>query len=177
MENAPIAKEGDRVLFHYIGRLEDGRVFSESISTHPVETVIGSGSILHAIEVALEGMHPGDEKKVTVLASDAYGPYNEELVVDYPKAQLPQHEQFAPGQVLEMTTNEGRTLLATVLAVDQQTVRLDLNHQLAGKNLHYELQLLAVNGPPLKELLERQQAEQSEQQTQQQGQRFGQMPH
>ncbi len=168
---AEAAKQGDRVLFNVVGRLEDGTVFSTTMQGLPVETVLGSGEVLPAVEMGLLGMRPGEQKRITVMASDAYGEGKEELIVDYPKQRLPQHEKFAPGQGIEMRTSDGNKLHAAILAVDEHTVKLDMNHPLAGKNLSYELQLISINGPSIREQLEEEARQRQNQQEQQAGQR------
>jgi FKBP-type peptidyl-prolyl cis-trans isomerase 2 len=109
--------------------------------------VLGSGELLPAIELGLQGMVPGEHKHITIMSSDAYGERNETLIVKYPLQQLPQQEKFSPGQQLEMKTTDGKTMHALVLAVDESSVTLDMNHPLAGKELSYELYLLSINGP------------------------------
>jgi len=138
------AKQGDSVRIHYTGRLEDGTVFDRSEPRGPLEFTLGEGRIIPGFEEAVQGMEQGEIKTVTIPPEQAYGEVRDELILTVPAVQLP--EGFAPevGKQLEMRTGEGETVPVRVVEVGENAVRLDANHPLAGKELIFDLELVAI---------------------------------
>ena len=141
-------KKGDTVIFHYLGKLDDGKVFVGSNQDQPIQAVIGQNVILPALEMALEGMKAGEQKKVRIMPSDAYGEHDSKLVIEYPKEKIPQDPEPKPGMVIEMTTDEGKKMLARIVEIKGDVVVIDMNHPLADQALNFEIQLLAINPIP-----------------------------
>ncbi|BCR03823.1 peptidyl-prolyl cis-trans isomerase [Desulfuromonas versatilis] len=139
-----VAKTGDRVRVHYTGRLEDGTVFDSSRELDPLEFVLGRGDVIPGFDQAVSGMAPGECKTVTILPEQAYGPHQEEMVACVPIKDLGISGELTVGQQLEVTQEEGPAFLVMVAALDEETVTLDANHPLAGRNLVFDLELLAI---------------------------------
>ena len=133
-------KKGDKIKVEYVGTLDDGTVF-DSTEKHgePIEFEVGSGQIIAGFDSAVVGMKNGDEKEITIEPGDAYGDANPELVKKVPKDQLPKNEQMEPGMMLMLTLPNGVQFTAQVTEVEDDTVTLDLNHPLAGKNLNFHI--------------------------------------
>jgi peptidylprolyl isomerase len=74
------ATPGNTVRFHYTGSLTDGTVFDSSTEREPLQVTLGAGQVIPGVDQALTGMAPGDDKKVTVAADQAYGPHRDELI-------------------------------------------------------------------------------------------------
>jgi len=110
--------------------------------------VFGLGSLLPTVEAALSGLYPGDTREVVIRARDAYGARDPNLTVDFERADFP--DDVVPGDHLELEDRDGHVLVVRVLEVDQERVRLDMNHPLAGQDLRVELQVAAVR-PATKE--------------------------
>lgn len=137
------AKSGDTVKVHYTGRLDDGRVFDSSRDRDPLEFQLGTGQIIPGFEQAVEGMEPGDTKTVTLPPDDAYGPRRDELVRSLERDRFPDHLDPEVGQQLEMRQGE-EVFLVTVTDVSDAEVEIDANHPLAGQELTFDLELVAV---------------------------------
>lgn len=137
------AKSGDTVLVHYTGRLEDGSVFDSSDGRDPLEFTVGSGQVIPGFEAAVSGMSPGEERSVTIPAADAYGDRKDDLVIEVERTQLPPDIDPSPGQQLQLS-QEGRAFVVTVADVTPEKVTLDANHPLAGEDLTFDLQLVAI---------------------------------
>jgi peptidylprolyl isomerase len=137
-------KSGDTVKVHYTGMLEDGSQFDSSRERAPLEVEVGSGATIPGFENALVGMTPGDTRKVTIAAAEAYGDRDEERIIDIRREALPDDIQLEVGQMLDMSTSEGGRVLVTVADFDADTVKLDANHPLAGQDLIFELELVEV---------------------------------
>ncbi len=139
------AKQGDTVHVHYTGRLDDGTVFDSSEGKPPLSFVLGAGHVIPGFERAVEGMAVGDETTATVGPEDAYGPRSDELVLDVPAEQFPGSEAPRVGQRFEMSTPDGQKMPVTVTEVADDTVRIDANHPLAGRQLNFELELVKID--------------------------------
>jgi len=138
------AAAGKTVRFHYTGSLADGTVFDSSMERDPLEVTLGAGQIIPGVDRALTGMAPGDDKKVTLPAEEAYGPHREELIHEVGRERLSPEMKVDVGDRLEGTDASGRRLQLTVVDVNDQAVKLDANHPLAGEDLTFELKLVEV---------------------------------
>jgi len=138
------AAAGKTVRFHYTGSLADGTVFDSSTERDPLEVTLGAGQIIPGVDQALTGMAPGEDKKVTLPAEEAYGPHRDELIHEVGRERLSPEMNVSVGDRLEGTDESGRRLQLTVVDVNDQAVKLDANHPLAGEDLTFELKLVEV---------------------------------
>lgn len=138
------AKMGDTVKVHYTGKLEDGTVFDSSEREAPLEFTIGAGQIISGFEEAVMGMAAGESKLATIPPQQAYGPYRKEMTAVVPREQLPEDLTPQVGQQLSVQQQQGGRFTVTITEVADETVTLDANHQLAGKTLTFELELVEV---------------------------------
>lgn len=139
------AKNGDSVKIHYTGTLGDGTVFDSSAGREPLGFTLGGGQVIVGFEEAVLGMAIGDKKKVTIPAQKAYGEKNAELVIEVPRNQVPPDLDPEIGQKLQMGGPNGELVVVTVVAVDEAVVVLDANPPLAGKDLIFDLELMAIS--------------------------------
>ena len=137
-------KQGDTVRIHYKGTLKDGTVFDSSEGREPLEFTVGSGQIIPGLDAAMPGMSTGDKKTVQIPVDQAYGPRNDEAKQDVPREQIPAEIPLEPGLQLQMQTPQGQVVPVTVVAVGEDTVTLDANHPLAGKDLPFEVTMVEV---------------------------------
>jgi peptidylprolyl isomerase len=144
MTQATQATNGDTVLFHYTGSLNDGTVFDSSSGRDPLQVTIGSGQVIRGVDDALRGMAPGEEKTVTVGADEAYGPRRPELLHEVERAAIPPEVNVEVGSQLEGRDTGGHRLRLTVVDVADDKVTLDANHPLAGQELTFDLQLVRI---------------------------------
>lgn len=138
------AQNGDTVKVHYTGKLEDGTVFQSSEGGDPLEFQLGQQQILPGIEKAVVGMDVGESKTTTIPADDALGPHRPDLVAVVPRAELPDDIQPEVGQQLLMREASGQELRVLVTDTDADSVTLDGNHPLAGRDLTFDLQLVEI---------------------------------
>jgi FKBP-type peptidyl-prolyl cis-trans isomerase 2 len=136
-----------RVKMHYKVSLADGEVIEDSAAGGPIEVVYGSGGIIPGLEQALMGMAPGEEKQVVVAPADGYGERDDEAVVNVPRGQFPPGQKLEPGMVFSIRTQDGHMLHATMLEAGLEEVKMDFNHPLAGKELHFDIKVLDVSEP------------------------------
>ncbi len=142
----PTAQDGDRVRVHYTGRLADGTTFDSSRDREPLEFRIGERAVIVGFENAVRGMELAESKTVELPAADAYGPYDEEQRVEVPRARVPDglELELEPGQRVQIGDPNGKSAVVAVLEVTEETVVLDGNHPLAGKDLTFELELVEI---------------------------------
>jgi peptidylprolyl isomerase len=141
--NTPV-KQGDTVKVHYTGRFEDGVIFDSSVDAEPLEFTLGSHEVIPGFEEAAEGMNVGESKTVSIEPAQAYGSYNENLVVDMPKEYFPEDIEPEIGMRLIIVDNSGEELPVVVSEVQDDSVRLDANHPLAGKTLVFDIELVDI---------------------------------
>ncbi len=134
-------KQGDQVQIEYTGRLEDGTVFDTTDGRESFAFEAGSPNIISGMSDAVLGMQVGDSKTVEIEADDAYGAYDEELLLRLPREQVP--EDVKVGDALSDGSPESRVWYVMELT-DSESV-LDGNHPLAGKKLIFDLTLIGIN--------------------------------
>ena len=139
-----MTQNGDAVKVHYTGTLSDGTVFDSSIDREPLGFTVGAGQMIPGFDKAVVGMKVGETKKVTIPADQAYGQRNEALTAVISKAELPPDLQPVLGDRLQTQTPRG-TLVVTVTAVTADNITIDGNHELAGKDLTFEITLVELN--------------------------------
>jgi peptidylprolyl isomerase len=138
------AKCGDTVKVHFTGRLKNGEVFTSSGDSEPLEFTLGSGQLIPGFEKAITGMEVGETKTVTLPPEEAYGPRQEDLVVDVKKSNFPEDLTPLIGEELQIPQKDGEPLTVTVCDTSGDTVTLDANHRLAGYALTFTILLVAV---------------------------------
>jgi peptidylprolyl isomerase len=142
------ADKGDIVKVHYTGRLADGTVFDASPADRPLHFITGKEEVIPGFEAAVTGMYLGEKKSVTIPAEQAYGPHHERYVDTVERSRLPAGLELKVGRQIEVTCEDDERLLLLVTALTETTVTLDGNHPLAGKDLHFDIELLAVDKKP-----------------------------
>jgi len=133
-----------KVKVHYTGRLEDGTIFDTSIAEgrEPLEVELGLGQLIKGFEAGLIDMTEGEKKTIEIPVSDAYGEPKPEFINEIPKANVPEGIQV--GESLQGMGPQG-PVNVQVIAVNEETVTLDANHPLAGKNLIFDLELVSIS--------------------------------
>ncbi|HSG78169.1 MAG TPA: FKBP-type peptidyl-prolyl cis-trans isomerase [Acidimicrobiia bacterium] len=132
------ADAGDLVAVHYTGTLDDGSQFDSSIGRPPLEFTVGSGQVIAGFDNAVTGMSIGETVTVRIPAEDAYGPYLEEAVFEVASGELPEGAEVGD----RLQASDGSIL--RILKIDDGIVTVDLNHELAGQALTFEITLVSV---------------------------------
>lgn len=139
-------KDGDTIQIHYRGRLEDGTVFDSSEGRQPLEFEVGSGSVIPGFDEGVKGMEVGDKKTIHIPAAEAYGPRHEHMILEFPRDRFPAEITPEEGMTLNMSDGQGQVIPVVITEVKDDVVLLDANHQLAGKDLIFDLELVSING-------------------------------
>lgn len=138
------AKTGDTVMVHYSGFLDDGTLFDPSLKREPFQFTLGQGMVIQGFEEAVTGMNIGETKTVQIPCGAAYGPHREDLLVVIDRSQVPPHINPEIGMNLQVSTPDGNVAEVTVSNIDEESITLDANHPLAGKDLLFEIKLIEI---------------------------------
>ena len=144
MSDMASAKKGDTVAVHYTGTLDDGTVFDSSRERDPLEFTLGSGQVIAGFDSAVEGLAEGESVKTKIECDKAYGKRNDDLILEAPRANIPDGVELEVGRRLQARSQQGEVTRVTVTKVTDETVTLDANHPLAGKDLTFEIELVEI---------------------------------
>lgn len=136
-----------------------GNIVDRTTKERPLDYIHGTGSLLPKLEEHIEGMEPGATFDVTLSPADAYGEIDKDRIIDLPKAAFEvngevREDLLIPGNTIPMMNSMGGVIPGVVLEVTPETVKMDLNHQMAGKTLHFTGEILSVREATDKELTE-----------------------
>ena len=137
----------------------DGQIVDRTTNERPLDYIHGTGSLLPKLEEHIEGMEPGAKFEITLAPEDAYGEVDPQRIIDLPKAAFEvngevREDLLVPGNTIPMMNSMGGVIPGVVLEVTPETVKMDLNHQMAGKTLHFTGEVISVREATEKELTE-----------------------
>lgn len=135
---------GKTVKVHYKGTLDDGSVFDSSEGKDPLEFQVGAGQVIPGFDSAVQGMSEGETKTVKIASAEAYGDQREDMIAEIPQDQIPNDMDVKVGQALQLKTPQG-DVPVQVVDVNDDNVKVDANHPLAGQDLTFELTLVGVD--------------------------------
>jgi len=122
----------------------DGVLVDSSESGGPLTYLHGADELLPGLEVALAGRTLGDKLTVNLKPDEAFGQREEALVDKAPRANFPGIDDIQPGMQFQTEMDDGAPMVVTVTDVDDEWVTVDGNHELAGKHLRFELEVIEV---------------------------------
>ncbi|RUA13417.1 MAG: peptidylprolyl isomerase [Flavobacteriia bacterium] len=137
-------KENDTVKVHYTGKLVNGQVFDSSLEREPLEVALGQGQLIPGFEKGLIDMAVNEKKTITIDKEEAYGEVNEQLFQKISKSQLPDDLKPEVGMGLVGANAEGQQQQFRVAKVEENDIILDANHPLAGQDLVFDLEVVAI---------------------------------
>ena len=139
-------KDGSKVKFHYTGKLDDGTIFDSTKDSDPLEFTMGENLLLPKLESEMIGMSIAETKTVELEPEDAYGKVHEELIGEFPLSETPNKDELKVGDRLQLTTKDDTELIAEIKEIhpEDDKIVLDANHQLAGKRLTFNIEVVSV---------------------------------
>ena len=136
---------GKNVKVHYRGTFDDGSQFDSSYDRgEPLAFVCGAGMMIKGFDKAVADMEVGQIVDVHLMPEEAYGPSDPEAIITIEIAQLPGSENLEEGQRVYLRNMMGQPFPVTVTAKDDVHITLDANHEMAGKELNFRIELLEV---------------------------------
>jgi FKBP-type peptidyl-prolyl cis-trans isomerase SlyD len=133
--------DGQVVSMEYTLRV-DGKMVDTSEGSEPLEYLHGAANIIPGLEREMEGMAVGESKTVVISAAEGYGEMDEEAFLEVPASEFPKDMPLKPGLEMELTGPEGQPMYARVESMEGETVTLNMNHPLAGKELHFDVKVV-----------------------------------
>ena len=132
-----------RVTLHFAVRLMDGTEMDSTFQGEPATFSWGDGSLLPGFEKAILGLRSGDKRSVFIDAEAGFGEHNEQNVQYFKRATFAADE-LAPGTVVSFADAAGAELPGVVTELDEEWVTVDFNHPLAGRDLTFQVEIIAV---------------------------------
>lgn len=130
---------------HYRGTFNDGTQFDSSYDRgEPLEFVCGAGMMILGFDKAVANMEVGEKVEVHLMPEEAYGPSDPDNILEVEIARLPGSEELEVGQKVYLTNQMGVPFPVTVTAKDDVMITLDANHEMAGKELNFLIELVEV---------------------------------
>jgi FKBP-type peptidyl-prolyl cis-trans isomerase SlyD len=144
-------EDGQVVSMDYTLKVDD-EIIDTSDGHEPLEFIQGTGDILPGLEGEMYGMQIGEEKIVVLPAKEGYGEVDGEAYMDVPRNQFPDNIPMEIGTVLELRDQDDHPMHARIDQVGEANVRLDFNHPLAGKELHFTVKIAGLRAATQEEL-------------------------
>lgn len=151
-EQKPSQIENDVIVNLAFTLTVDGEVIDEATAEDPFFYLHGHENVITGIENAVNGMKIGDSKSFDVKPEDGYGEPDPDGIMHLPRTEFPEDLPLEVGMELEMRDEDGRIVYATVGSMTKSMVKLDFNHPLAGKDLHFDVTVLDLQTPSPEEL-------------------------
>ena len=134
---------GKIVKVHYKGTLNDGTQFDSSYDRgEPLQFICGAGMMIKGFDAAVVDMKVGEKKSVHLMPEDAYGMPDESQIFTLNIAELPGSEDLNAGEMAYLTNQFGQPFPVKVAAKDDTTITFDANHEMAGKELNFDIELV-----------------------------------
>ncbi len=143
----PKIQPGSEVVMHCSIMLEDGTMAENTFDDEPVRFVMGDGALAQRLERALYGLKAGEEESLKIGPENAFGAHDPESVVDRPRSEFPDEMNVKVGQIIEFSQPDGDEVLGAILEVDDEIVKVDFNHPIAGHTIQFRIKVLEVSAP------------------------------
>jgi peptidylprolyl isomerase len=101
--------------------------------------------MIKGFDDAIPGMEPGEKKTITIAPENAYGEKNKEAIIEFPKSNIPEDMKLEAGMKLQLQNQAGQPIPVTVTEIREDVVVLDANHELAGKELIFDIELVEIS--------------------------------
>ena len=136
---------GKKCRVHYRGTFNDGTQFDSSYDRgETLDFVCGTGMMIRGFDAAVAGMGVGETKQIHLAPAEAYGETDPNAIFTLEIAAVPGSEELAVGETVYLQNIYGQPFEAKVAAKDDKTVTFDANHEMAGKDLNFTIELVEV---------------------------------
>jgi peptidylprolyl isomerase len=142
--NPSVARSGDTVSVYYTGTLDDGTIFDSNVNGSPLIFTLGKGFVIPGFDEAVTGMAPNTTKTVRIPSEKAYGSYQNELIQVVNRSVFPKDIVPIVGEGYTIRRNDGAVSYVKVRNITENTITIDENHELAGKDLTFTITLTGI---------------------------------
>jgi len=139
--------EGCEVTIRFQLSLEDGTVVDATEGEETLSFTLGDGTLIAGLEAVIEDLTVGECHIYLIGPEEAFGYPDEENIHTMPRSDFPDTSQLEEGQIIAFTTPTGEEVPGAILEIGNDSVKVDFNHPLAGRNLAFEVELLAMKSP------------------------------
>ena len=136
-------ENGEKVTFHFTLTVDE-KVIQTSEGKEPMSYTQGSGQIIPGLAAEIESLNEGEEKTIKVSSENAYGKVNQDAFKELPKSSLPEGLVPEADMMLQINTPEGQTIPARISEVKEESIVIDMNHPLAGKDLQFDVKVVSI---------------------------------
>ena len=151
-QDAPLSINKDVVVSLDYKLHVDGELIDSSEQDYPIQFLQGRGEIIPGLENELYGMKVGEQKQVIVPPAQGYGEFDPEAFAEIPRSEFPKDFPLEPEVEVQLRDEDGEVVDAYIESVDDKLVYLNLNHPLAGKELHFSVTVVELREPTPEEL-------------------------
>jgi FKBP-type peptidyl-prolyl cis-trans isomerase SlpA len=130
-------------LFYRLGMTDD-QILEDNFDEEPMTVTLGRGEMAEGLELSLIGLQAGDEQTIDIGPELAFGYIDEALIRSMPRIDFDSDIDLEPGLIIEFANEDGDTLPGTIMDINDDEVRVDLNHPLAGQTVRYSVEILEV---------------------------------
>ena len=142
MNNA--IRPGCQVTLHYSLSLADGTVVDSTHAGEPATYTVGNGELIVFLEQRLLGLQAGGRHHFEINATESLMPANPATVQSMARSDFPAEMILEPGQIIGFETPNRQEVPGLILSVSETEVQVDFSHPLAGRNLIFDVEILAV---------------------------------
>ncbi|MEC9492968.1 MULTISPECIES: FKBP-type peptidyl-prolyl cis-trans isomerase [Flexistipes] len=139
------AGNNSKVTFHYTVTIEDGTVVDSTKEEEPLTVQLGEKQLLPDLEKELVGMKEGEEKSVELTPEQAFGEIQEDAITDIPRQNINLDENIQEGMYIDLTDENEQNFRGLVKELNDDNVKIDFNHPLAGRKLTFNVEVVEVN--------------------------------
>ncbi|TYB36017.1 MAG: peptidylprolyl isomerase [Flexistipes sinusarabici] len=139
------AGNDSKVTFHYTVTIEDGTVVDSTKEEEPLTVQLGEKQLLPDLEKELVGMKEGEEKSVELTPEQAFGEVQEDAITDIPRQNINLDENIQEGMYIDLTDENEQNFRGLVKELNDDNVKIDFNHPLAGRKLTFNVEVVEVN--------------------------------
>ncbi len=135
-------------LHHQLG-VPEGTILEDTFDEEPLVVQLGSGELAQGLEFALIDLAEGDEQTIDINPDLAFGFIDETLIVDMQRSEFDVNIELQEGLILEFSTPSDEFVPGTILSFDDEVVKVDLNHPLAGQIVRYKVKIVKIDNTPV----------------------------
>jgi len=135
---------GCEVTMHFKLTLEDGTVADSTIDHDPITFIMGDGSLIEGLELALYGLKEGDKQVLSIDPREAFGFPDEENIHEMSRSEFPDDMNIEEGMIIEFDTPSGERVPGALKEIKGDSVVVDFNHPLAGHEITFDVEILKI---------------------------------
>ena len=138
-------QDGNEISIRFTLSLEDGTVVDATEDNEPMTFVLGEGEMIETLESHIKELTVGEEQIYLIGPDEGFGDRDEDNVYEMPMSEFPEDMNVEEGMVIGFGTPSGEEVPGVIMECNDEQVKVDFNHPLAGRNLAFKVELVSVN--------------------------------